>query len=97
MNAKQFEDKQKSFFYQRVEDCIHWKLSQWSCNQTHNTLNEKLDWLRQVEYSSLNQVLNLKSVKLNWNFFEKVLSRVEKLNLTTQVELRSCYECVGIE
>ncbi len=48
-----------------------------------------LDWSRQVKYLSSSQVLDLKSVESNWNFFEKVLSRVEKLNSRTQVELRS--------
>ncbi len=35
------------------------------------------------------RVFDLKSVELSWNFFEKVSSWVEKLNLRTQVELRS--------
>jgi len=41
LNVKQAEDKQESFFYQRIEDCIHWKLSQWSCNQTYCILYAK--------------------------------------------------------
>ncbi len=35
------------------------------------------------------RVLDSKSIKLSWNFFEKVLSWVEKLNSRTRVELRS--------
>jgi len=35
------------------------------------------------------RVLDSKSVKSSWNFFEKVSSWVEKLNSSTQVELRS--------
>jgi len=41
LNAKQAEDKQESFFYQRIEDCICKKLSQWNDDQTHSILNEK--------------------------------------------------------
>ncbi len=48
-----------------------------------------LNWSRWVEYLSLSWVLDLKSVELNWNFLKKVLSRVEKLNSRTQIELRS--------
>ncbi len=48
-----------------------------------------LNWSRQVEYLSSSQVLDSKSVELSWNFFEKVLSWIEKLNLSTWVELRS--------
>ncbi len=48
-----------------------------------------LNWLRQVEYLSLSWVLDSKSVELNWNFFEKVLSWIEKLNLRTWIELKS--------
>jgi len=46
-------------------------------------------WSRWVEYLSSSQVFDLKSVELNWNFFEKVSNWVEKLNLSTQVELRN--------
>ncbi len=35
------------------------------------------------------RVLDSKSVESSWNFFEKVSSRVEKLNSSTRVELRS--------
>ena len=48
-----------------------------------------LDWSRQVEYLSSSWVLDSKSIKLNWIFFEKVSSRIEKLNSRTQVELKS--------
>ncbi len=48
-----------------------------------------LDWSHQVEYLSLSRVLDLKSVESSWNFFEKVLSQIEKLNSRTQIELRS--------
>ncbi len=41
LNAKQAEDEQESFFYQRNEDCICEKLSQWNDNQTHSTQNER--------------------------------------------------------
>ncbi len=54
----------------------------------HNAVVE-VNWLRQVEYLSSSQVLDSKSVELNWNFFEKVSSWIEKLNLTTWIELRS--------
>ncbi len=43
MNAKQVEDEQESFFYQRNEDCICKKLSQWNDDQTHSTQNKKHD------------------------------------------------------
>ncbi len=55
------------------------KNSQWSY----------LDWSRQVEYLSSSRVLNLKSIKSSWNFFEKVSSWIEKLNSRTWIELRS--------
>ncbi len=42
-----------------------------------------------VRLIALSRVLNLKSVESSWNFFEKVLNWVEKLNSSTQVELRS--------
>jgi len=50
------------------------------------------DILRTVKVIRLiasSRVLDSKSIKLNWNFFEKVSSRVEKLNSRTWVELRS--------
>ncbi len=48
-----------------------------------------IDWSRQVKYSSSSQVFDPKSVESSWNFFEKVSSRIEKLNSRTRVELRS--------
>ncbi len=42
-----------------------------------------LNWSCWIEYLSSSQVLDLKSVELSWNFFEKVLSQVEKLNSST--------------
>ncbi len=48
-----------------------------------------IDWSCQVEYLSSSQVFNSKSIKSSWNFFEKVSSRVEKLNSRTWIELRS--------
>jgi len=41
LNSKQAEDEQESFFYQRIEDCICEKLSQWNNNQIHSILNER--------------------------------------------------------
>ncbi len=56
------------------------------CNEArhHNKIS-----LVECRLIASSQVLDLKSVKLSWNFFEKVSSRVEKLNSSTQVELRS--------
>ncbi len=48
-----------------------------------------LNWSRQVKYLSSSQVLDLKSIKLSWNFFEKVSSWIEKLNLRDQIKLKS--------
>ncbi len=60
-----------------------WKL----CMMTF--LITQLNWSCWVKYSSSSWVLDSKSVKLNWIFFEKVLSWVEKLNSRTWVKLRS--------
>ncbi len=60
----------------------------WSTKKI-NDMSISVDWSRWVEYSSLSRVLNLKSVELNWIFFEKVLSWVEKLNSRTRIELKS--------
>jgi len=49
----------------------------------------EVNWLCQVKYLSSSQVLDLKSVESSWNFFEKMLSWIEKLNLSTWVELKS--------
>ncbi len=49
-------------------------------------MSSHVDWLHQVKYLSLNQVLDSKSIKLSWNFFEKVSNWVEKLNSTTWLE-----------
>jgi len=49
----------------------------------------KFRWSMKIKLITSSQVLDLKSVELNWNFFEKVSSRVEKLNSSTWVKLRS--------
>ena len=41
LNAKQAEDEQESFFYQRIEDCICEKLSRWNNDQAHSISNER--------------------------------------------------------
>ncbi len=61
---------------------LSWKYEQFdfesswiqNVNLKLNLMISLIDWLHQVEYLSLNQVLDLKSVELGWNFFEKVLS-----------------------
>ncbi len=63
-------------------NCFLWAIRELSCFLW-------VDWSRQVEYLSSSRVLDSKSVKSSWNFFEKVSSRIEKLNSSTRVELRS--------
>jgi len=43
LNAKQAEDEQESFFYQRIEDCICEKSSRWNDDQTHSSSNERFN------------------------------------------------------
>ncbi len=45
-----------------------------------------LNWSRRVEYLSSSQVLDSKSVELNWEVELEHLSRIEKLDLITQFE-----------
>ncbi len=63
----------------------------------NKTASVQINWLCQVEYLSLSQVFNSKSVELSWIFFWKSVelnwevelkhsSRVEKLDSTTQLE-----------
>ncbi len=59
------------------------------CCQVINKKISDINWSCQVEYLSSSRVLDLKSDESSWNFFEKVSSRIEKLNSRTQVELRS--------
>ncbi len=91
MSTKQLSCYQAHWneFLSRFNYCIAYHF-----NKINNKLNaltycSEVDWSRQVKYLSSSWVLDSKSVELNWIFFEKVLSWVEKLNLRTRVELKS--------
>jgi len=57
----------------------------------------KLDWLHSVKYSSSSQVLDLKSVELNWKIFELESRQVEKLNSRTWIELKSLTQQLNLK
>ncbi len=51
--------------------------------------NWAIDWSRRVEYPSSGRILDPKSAGSDWKIFGKVSSRIEKLNPSTRVGLRS--------
>ena len=57
--------------------------------KSHEVVNEMNSDTILFRLIASSWVLDLKSVELSWNFFEKVSSWIEKLNSRTQIELRS--------
>jgi len=59
LNVKQAENKQESFFYWRVEDCIHQKLSQ---IVSEATIKHIASWMRNMFLNSFLEVEEVLSI-----------------------------------
>jgi hypothetical protein len=92
-------DEKNENLYSTVRYNLTWlkkKLLTFSLSKTKNKKSSSIDVETMIHrlhdmirLIASSRVLDSKSVESNWNFFEKVLSRIEKLNSSTRVELRS--------
>ena len=92
-------DEKNENFYLTVRYNLTWlkkKLFTFSLSKTKNKKSSSVDVETMIHrlhdmirLIASGRVLDSKSVESNWNFFEKVSSRIEKLNSSTRVELRS--------
>ena len=92
-------DEKNENFYSTVRYNLTWlkkKLFTFSLSKTKNKKSSSVDVETMIHdlhdmirLIASGRVLDSKSVESNWNFFEKVSSRIEKLNSSTRVELRS--------